>query len=154
MAASSSKRLSWAERLERDKKLFADRQAQFEPQRETAWISAWARVLRMYILVSEHPDFARESGWWCDQLEVNAERETFQLDGMEGEAAKDTFTFKQHEQALNALSIGESLVKDFLIEKERRRQLELERRRLREQGLAKLSEEERRALGLSGDFDR
>lgn len=106
------------------------------------------RVLRLYILVKENPEFAEEFSWWCDRLSVNAQKETFTLDCVDGELAKDTLTYRQHELAVYSLSTGEQLMNDYLAEKERKRLAELERRWLREQGLAKLTEEQRRALGL------
>lgn len=152
-STARAKRLSWQERRDLADKQFAERQAQFEPTREAAWVSIWARVLRMYVLVSQNPDFARDSDWWCEPLSVDAENETFKLDSVEGTAAKASLTFHQHEQALNSLSTGERLAKDYLVEKERKRLAELERQRLRQQGLAKLTDEECTALGLGRSLD-
>ncbi len=148
MATAAKTKQTAAERRAEQSARAGAANAAFEAQRSSHWTDLWARALRLCILIRENPRFEEDHGWFSDEFRVNAQAQSFRVDH-NSETTEASLTRERYEKLNSSLEMGESLMNQMLEEQERRRLAEIERQRLEKQAIAKLTDEELAALGIS-----
>jgi hypothetical protein len=128
----------------------AAKEAEFEKNRATIWQGLWARALRLELLVRDHTDIREQSthDWWFADFSVNAVEQSFDLEGQYRPVSCETLKYLEVDRIERSLETGLEYVNDYLAEKERLRLEAEEQARRRQVALAKLDDEDKKALGL------
>lgn len=131
----------------------AKQEAEFAATRELHWLRLWSNALRIELLFkgssewANHP-FREANTWWFEDFRVDAEKCEFTVCSF-GLVNQEALTAQNVEQIENALNEIYGLYQEYLDEEERKRQAALELARKRKEALDKLTEEDRKVLGLS-----
>lgn len=149
------KRLSAAERAEVARANEERARIEFETRRPVLWGEFFSIAMRLQLLV-RHREFdglTKAVSWWFDDFEVDAKKQTVSFDGSRGKSIGfEEFTFGVAEFYMNSIKTGLDLAFEFREGRERRLREEQELRDRKNAALAKLSDEERRALSLPASF--
>lgn len=131
----------------------AKQEAEFGATRELHWLRLWSKAMRLELLFADlsewnkHP-FKEANSWWFEDFSVDAEKCQFTVWSF-GLVKQETLTAKNVEQLESALNEIYDLYEVHLAEEERKRQAALELAKKRKEALDKLTEEDRKVLGLS-----
>lgn len=141
-----------AERLaaqERERAENARLDAEFDANREVHWASVWLKALQLYALTQEMPGLREENDWWFDRFRVNATAGQVTTSDFREGVTKASLTRSSRAELEEELDRALRWAEEHAEELERKRQEELKRRELQKSGMAKLTDEEAEALGIS-----
>jgi hypothetical protein len=144
--AGGRKRLTAAERQAIESARLEQAKLTFEADRSKHWLTLWLTALRIGVLLPELPRFCEEHSWWTQDFRIDGFKQSFRIEGFNADISESSLKFQDFDRIRNSLERGLELLIQHLEELERER---LERKRLQEQALAKLTDEEARALGFS-----
>ena len=123
---------------------------EFEKARPTVWLGLWSKAMRLALLLSDYPEFSEAHPWWFQHFRIQANTEQFRIENTGPQfISKSTLQLSQVSPIDQALGEALGWYGEFIAAKERERLAELELARQRAEALAKLTEEDRRVLGLS-----
>ena len=140
----------------REKKQAADlanreaRAKAFEDARDIHWNQMWAKALRLELITAELPRVRAEHSWWFDKFSVNALGQSFRLEDTGSLCiTRDSVHPSDIERINSALDQAFTWHTEYLAMKEQERLAVIRKAELRESAKAKLTDEEKEALGLS-----
>jgi hypothetical protein len=123
--------------------------AEFETRRHSAWLELWTKAMRLALVTASMLEFRESNDWWFRDFHVNARDQSFKLDETGDLVISEEKLHPSDEDRINsALDYAFKLLKDFEDEKERKRLEAIELERKRQEALGKLSDEEKKILGL------
>lgn len=123
--------------------------AEFNAIRPQKWLELWAKALRLKLLMEDYPDVAEQHDWWFTDFQVSAKSQTFSTETTGGSVQS---LEKLHpgdvERLHQGLDMAFEWVDEYEAEQERKRQDALIAAQKRAAALAKLTDEDKKALGL------
>jgi len=123
--------------------------AAFETRRHSAWLELWTKAMRLELVTANMLEFRETHDWWFRDFRINARDQSFKLDETGDLVISEEKLHPSDEDRISsALDYAFSLLKDFEDEKERKRLEAIELERKRQEALGKLSDEEKKILGL------
>lgn len=124
--------------------------AEFETRRHSVWVEVWAKALRLKLVTDHMLDFKDQHSWWFEDFQVNARQQTFQLEDTGSMVISEEKLHPSDVDRINsALDMAFDWLTEFEAEQERKRQEALERERRRQEAMSKLTEEDKKVLGLT-----
>ena len=133
--------------------LWADREARakaFEDARDIHWNQMWAKALRLELITVELMQVRGNHSWWFDEFSVDALGQSFRLEDTGSMCiTRDSIHPSDIERINSALDQAFAWHTEYLARKEQARLAAIRKAELRESAKAKLTDEEKEALGLS-----
>jgi hypothetical protein len=127
-----------------------ERAAEFERNRPQLWSGLWAKALRLQLFIDRTPEVAEKNNWWFNEFRVDLHEQTFCIECM-GSGTKNSeksLHAADLDRIMDSLESGLEMVNDHFAEVERLRLEAEEMQRRRAVALAKLSDEDKKALNL------
>lgn len=147
--AARKPRLTAAQKREEAERAREAAWAEFETRRHSAWLELWAKAMRLALVTEHMSEFRDTHSWWFRDFRINARDQYFQLDETGDLVISEEKLHPSDEDRISsALDYAFSLLKDFEDEKERKRLEAIELERKRQEALGKLSDEDKKVLGL------
>ena len=136
----------------------AELEAAFEADRAKLWSNLWINALRLHIILDElkeensFNDKFYIDQFGCESLKVNAIEEYFHFRDYYAnqKMTPESITLDSHNYIEAEFFGAFDAIERFHAEKERERLAEVERQLKRSTALAKLTKEDREALGIAG----
>lgn len=123
--------------------------AEFNALRPQKWLELWAKALRLKVLIKEYRDVQSCHDWWFCDFHVDAKAQTFSTETLGGHSVSEEKLHPNDVERLHAgLDMAFEWIAEYEAEQERKRQEALIAAQKREAALAKLNEEDKKALGL------
>lgn len=144
--ATPAKRLTAAQRRAQEAEQRQAKEAAFETNRDVIWLKIWSIALRLELLIQDEPNVREEYSWFFEYFRVDVHKEVVYLEGASYSQAE--MTLDKAERALSELEQGLEYYQSYLDEQERLRKLAEEKEARRQAALAKLTKEDREALGI------
>ncbi len=130
----------------------AERQAQwaaFNAIRPQKWLELWAKAMRLQLLMESYPEVRENHDWWFCDFRVDAKAQTFCVETTGGSAhSQEKLHPSDVERIHQGLDMALEWIEEYEQEQERKRQEALIAAQKRAAALAKLNDEDKKALGL------
>jgi len=149
MTSKDTKRLTAAERRRAAEETLAAKRLAFEQERSSRWTELWAKALRLQALITQDSNMEerfRGDTYWGESFRLDAVKESFSIERKE--ITEKSLSYENAADCRSLVTGAITLLLDYCAEVERARLAEIEKRRLQDEALAKLSIEEIRALGF------
>lgn len=138
---------------EKDRRAEVQRQQElleFNLVRPQRWVELWAKALHLWVLMREYPGVEASHEWWFNYFFVDAKAKTFTTDGCLGQAQSEQSIEPRVTQVLHEeLDRALAWIAHYELEQERKRQEALNEAQKRKQALTKLTDEDKKVLGLA-----
>jgi hypothetical protein len=129
-------------------------EATFQTNRPTLWLGLWAAALRLALCAQENEEATRDNSWFFDDFKVNAMKQTFITESSFGkEVSEESLTLEQVAKYKGSLALGQSFIDDYVAEQERARREREEAAARKNDALSRVSDEDRRVLGLPAAYN-
>lgn len=122
---------------------------QFNLARPQKWLELWAKALELELLAQGFPGVKEYNSWWFEDFNVNVKARTFSTSAMGHEpVTQECLNPTRFDMLNDELDQAFAWIEEFQVERERKRLEALLLAQQREAALAKLTEEDKKALGI------